>query len=991
MGTRAGEAPDWKAWNHREWGEALFRHYFVAGQRNASPVSRIVLTPDNLAKATADSSISAAIARDAFLTAIRCSPSEFRRRLSSATLVRGGCQDNAVPPFLAYLLFTCFAAASLDTSTISEGDFRERLRILLKHPVGTSYPLPDLPLLWTAFARWLGKRREEGAPYRVLLLPDPGWMTRIGHSVRLTFPSRLDTRQLITLLHGQHLGTTPTVHEVLQLIDHNIRKFSSAFGEVYTRARRAYISGKDAPELQALWSAVLEIASVTISPRSERTRRIKYQLFVQEDELLRADPFVLATAPPSLREHRMVFERLEDPIRDYQFLLRASDGSVIEITRMLLRGALNTTLPHLTRSPLGRTVDQGVLLFARGSNAVAELAESCPVEGAAVALVRQSLSKSFLALLPDRTQARNSKFDGWVEIGPFELATLRRPTEKNSPQLMRVRALQATTVGAQIRLAGGQRIDGGYLGLRGMLPAARCPGATDIIGIPLLPEEEKHLDTQRVPLRRSSSEAEAFAFESGDLDGLFNLVAKNDDQVIASREIHFRSRVLSYDYAVPTDPQRWIIEASPSDVLPASGGRDCFLAAASGNSVNDSLRLPRPVENATNDHESSEVMSVDDDPALDRFVEALAAICASRKGIAESEFLELLESMLQVEAGPEIWDVVRAWLEAGYVDALSRRHWRGRFYFARRPRLVITRNDSDTYVVLHGLAPHSLRARAATTLDRMGATPVPFRVVSRTVGAPQTWSIASTALAEIAAAELGLGALEHVKHFAELVVPLTDDALSSDIPTAYELQGVWDWNSGGFRKRRIDKKDAVSIEWLARQDRPDRFVVHRSDGASRSTFSRNWALLMGYFWAKTPPFSSDGPTRLVRALPLGPYLPLPVARAVVLRSHVVSGPIGDLSNDHGYLYEVTTTRERDHLLHWAMGRFATVRHPRHLTWLLSALSESSGGVDAVAIPGDLRRRLTELKDLPHAALVSKKRIPRRMLPLLRRTLDLVGA
>ena len=47
-----------------------------------------------------------------------------------------------------------------------------------------------------------------------------------------------------------------------------------------------------------------------------------------------------------------------------------------------------------------------------------------------------------LALLPDRTQARNSKLDGWVEIGPFELATFRRPTEKTSPQLMRVRALQ---------------------------------------------------------------------------------------------------------------------------------------------------------------------------------------------------------------------------------------------------------------------------------------------------------------------------------------------------------------------------------------------------------------------------------------------------------------------------------------------------------------------------------------------------------------------
>jgi hypothetical protein len=471
---------------------------------------------------------------------------------------------------------------------------------------------------------------------------------------------------------------------------------------------------------------------------------------------------------------------------------------------------------------------------------------------------------------------------------------------------------------------------------------------------------------------------------------LFNLVAK-DDEVIASREIHFRSRVLSHDYAVPTDPHRWIIEAAPADILPVSDGRDYCLTTPDGKPAADSLRSPRPAEQWINNHPSCEIFSVDDDPSIDRFVEALAAVCASRKGITESDFLELLETMLQIEAGPGIWDVARALLEAGYVDAISRRHWRGRFYFARRPRLVIVGVDSQTRVVLHGLAPHSLRVRAAATFERMGASTVPVRVVSRTVGAPQMWSVASAEVAEAAAAELGLGVLEQVKHLAELVVPLTNEVSSSETPSAYELQGVWDWKGGGFRKRRPDRHDTVSIQWLARQDRPDRFQVGRSDGTSWSTFSRNWALLRGYFWAQQPPFSSDGPARLVRPLSFGPYLPLPIGRAVVLRSHVVSGPIGSLSDDHGYAYEVATTQERNYLLHWAMGRAATASHPRHLAWLLSALSEHTGGLDAVAVPADLRHRLSKLTDLPNAVSVSKRRIPRRMLPLLRRTLDLVGA
>ena len=183
----------WKNWDAAAWGQALLRHYFAG--HDARPVSRLAISPEELAKAADASDSEAAAVREAFLAAVRCSPWAFRRHLSSASLESRAWNRREPPPFLAYLFFTCFAAASLDADTAEEGVFRERLRQLLGHDEGTSYALGDLSMLWEAFAAWLQRRHDAGEAYRTLGLPDRGRMTLIGYSVRLAFPRRED-RQL---------------------------------------------------------------------------------------------------------------------------------------------------------------------------------------------------------------------------------------------------------------------------------------------------------------------------------------------------------------------------------------------------------------------------------------------------------------------------------------------------------------------------------------------------------------------------------------------------------------------------------------------------------------------------------------------------------------------------------------------------------------------------------------------------------------------------
>lgn len=894
-----------------------------------------------------------------------------------------------------YLLFTCFAAASIDADTVKVGIFRERLRVLLRHPPGTSYALTELPYLWRALERWLSRRRQAGAPYRALILPDPGWTLLIGYSLRLAFPLRGDRLRLAELIQQANWVGPPTIPEALQLISRQIDRFSSGFHEVFEPARRAFARGADAPELQALWSAVLEAAAVVL-PVGEPARG-RYQLFLQEDDLLRADLLLLASQPSAMPRTGVQFTQLEDPVGDYAFLVQAtSDGSTTLTARQLLGGTLLDLLPNLKGAPVVRAIEQGVLLFRRDDPVIWELALSRPDEGIVRALVLERLCEPFLDLFAaSKPRARSSKFDGWLEFGPFDMTFLGAATRESSPVLASVRCLQATRIGAQIALARGVQVDDGYLGTQGVLPLARCPGveAVDLFAVqPTLDGLRTSVYASLVP-RLEDPDTFEFSEETGDLEGRFNLVASRNRETIASREVVFHSRVLGHHYKAATETEHWIVEAAGPAVLPASEGVDCFLAAEPDAGGRHPSRGAGPLAPRADDRVGggAEPFSVDDDPRLDRFVEALAALAANRKGLGEGEVLDLLARLVGVDDGPPAWDVIRAWVEAGYLDVLSRRRWRGRVYFARRPRLVVTRLEPRPVVVLHGLAPYRLRARARSVLRDLGATPIAAYSVSRLVGAPQSWLVESLAGAATAADLLDLGPPEFARSASRLLSPLAEvTSVTIDKLPGYERQGLWDWDEGGFRRGRPNGATVpVRIEWYTRADRPDLFVVAREQGDSWSTHSRNWALIMGYTWANKQVFEAHGETMLVREQGFGPYVPLPVARAMALLAGVTAGPTEHSGQGRRYAYWCATASERGRLLQRLQG--GNGGDERRLRWVMAALADAGTRGDGVPLPPDLLRRLREL-DHPLASVwLPGRRVPQRLLPHIRRAIQQAGA
>ena len=83
---------------------------------------------------------------------------------------------------------------------------------------------------------------------------------------------------------SQWASLVPPVAEVMQQLGRRMdQRFSVGFREVFAKARAALAKGAASAELEALWSTVLDAASVAVAEPMRGTRVNRYQLFLQED------------------------------------------------------------------------------------------------------------------------------------------------------------------------------------------------------------------------------------------------------------------------------------------------------------------------------------------------------------------------------------------------------------------------------------------------------------------------------------------------------------------------------------------------------------------------------------------------------------------------------------------------------------------------------------------------------------------------------------
>src|SRR5262249_18658480 len=274
---------------------------------------------------------------------------------------------------------------------------------------------------------------------------------------------------------------------------------------------------------------------------------------------------------------------------------------------------------------------------------------------------------------------------------------------------------------------------------------------------------------------------------------------------------------------------------------------------------------------------------------------------------------------------------------------------------------------------------------------RVGAEALPAESLSGFIPAPLAWRGDATGQTDAVAKELGLPDLGYGRPPRELAGD-ADSIVSAraSLPPGYERPAGGGLAAGRFRRPCGHTAPGhVRVEYHTRIDGPDRYVVVDSDGQARTTLSRSWALLDGFRRARIRAFIAVGAKAIVRRGDDGPHVPLPVARAVALRSGVVAGPTEAAESGRDYAYWAEDAVEQRWLLSWLKGVRGDASVARRFAWLLAATA--AGTNTTVTLPADLRRRLRELHEVPDALAMADRRIPRHLLPHVRRAADLAEA
>jgi hypothetical protein len=93
-----------QSWTISEWNKRLFEYFFSISVERDEPVTRLVVTPEELQRVVGNDAISQDDVRDIFLKAIRVRLQAEKKLLWDAfNLERHHTERYAIPPFFAHL------------------------------------------------------------------------------------------------------------------------------------------------------------------------------------------------------------------------------------------------------------------------------------------------------------------------------------------------------------------------------------------------------------------------------------------------------------------------------------------------------------------------------------------------------------------------------------------------------------------------------------------------------------------------------------------------------------------------------------------------------------------------------------------------------------------------------------------------------------------------------------------------------------------------
>jgi hypothetical protein len=469
---------DWRSWEIAAWNQRLLRHFFLRSVENEGPVITLLITPEELARVVGAPVALATEVRDALVHRVQRQIRRHKSLIEDATDYEWWPRPppaEEIPHFVAHLTVTCLAAAESNEDFANENSFIVRLREL----TGDQLPDPslaDLPRLWANLATWLvtdGNRRL----YRSLTLPDPGGFTRIGYTIKLTFPDRRDQAELSRLLDERGLGgAEPPVASLLRLIAENRGRFRRSFLEAYQSFRHAREGAPRSPGLREhrFWVAVREAAFRGRGGTDLEELGARVQLLAEpQDERLAL--FIVADRPIEGHPQLATVEMTGVHYNEWTHLVvlagvgRPGSEQHDEAVKALLAGSLR--LPRLST-----LVDQGLLALVAGSHGLLEIAYGDGLEASEAILVRIDLADDLAKVMhADAVRLRLSAYGGWQQTN--KIALRRLPSDiLDRTSLAKCWQLHEIPASVPVRLVGGVATEDGWLGYREVLPRVSAPG-----------------------------------------------------------------------------------------------------------------------------------------------------------------------------------------------------------------------------------------------------------------------------------------------------------------------------------------------------------------------------------------------------------------------------------------------------------------------------------------------------------------------------------
>jgi len=540
---------NWTAWSLERWNWRLLNHFFRVVDERSPSVVVLLVTADELARAVGAPSVQAENVHAAFLEAVRTGIRRVGSLLEHASDYQGFPEapprSDSAPRFVAHLLFTCIAGSESSEELGNEGQFLTRLRDLSGNQL-PDHSLPMLPRLWQHLATWL---QANSGRYRSLVLPNPGGLTRIGHTVKLAFPDRRDQKKLSELLDGAGLaGHEPPVGRVLAVIGSARRSFGSSFTTAFDEFRRLYesVSKQSVQRLveHRFWAAVREAALRGRGQAGVSELAIRVTFLAEDEE----DRVALFAASDQRIDETTAFAFAELPIAygQWRYALVPTGDATLDAEH--LERIVSSVLDAKIRLPrISSLVEQGFLPFVAGPHGLLELASGHEQLGdVSVALVREALVPDLLRLIGEHT-TRPSNYHGWIHIAQPRLRALSAE-EVEGTTVARTWMLQQSLAPMMCRFVGGVRADHGWLGLAEVLPTVVAPGASSVV-----------LDGPSGRIDLTKSGEDRWSLPGKDLVGDYT-VSVAVESASERRAIRFHSTPATETFKRATDPTGWITE-----------------------------------------------------------------------------------------------------------------------------------------------------------------------------------------------------------------------------------------------------------------------------------------------------------------------------------------------------------------------------------------------------------------------------------------------